>query len=405
MDFIDKNRAHRSTAKMANSRKRMLEKLAPINPIVPEHKSVFEFPAAAPISRTDSDISLLHPTEGRLLSSLKGVSGFAFQPANLNRAENEARDSGANGVGKSTLVGLMYGKLKATSGSVKRSKKTILGYFAQHHIDQLNLTATPFQALFKKEIQQLEELDRLSEGRSVSHPSRSALLDEDDREKKVESFVRCHLASFGLPKFKQDQSMHTLSGGEKSRVAFALSTLQPPNLLIMDEPTNHLDLDTISSFETALASWEGALVVVSHDQQFLKKVASEFLVLRSGCTPRIFDDFATASRYAYTGPAIAFQPEKQKKSKKGSRDNDDMRRGEQISMNNCSSLSEKWYPGKKIRIAHLTGEKSQHLNGKTGIVKSFDKKLNRFLISLSSSPENQNPKVVALKAMNLLDSS
>eukprot|EP00467_Chlorarachnion_reptans_P013111 CAMPEP_0114530006 /NCGR_PEP_ID=MMETSP0109-20121206/25178_1 /TAXON_ID=29199 /ORGANISM="Chlorarachnion reptans, Strain CCCM449" /LENGTH=405 /DNA_ID=CAMNT_0001712527 /DNA_START=445 /DNA_END=1662 /DNA_ORIENTATION=+ len=405
MDFIDKNRAHRSTAKMANSRKRMLEKLAPINPIVPEHKSVFEFPAAAPISRTDSDISLLqlkdvsfrHSKESPvLLSNLRISIGPKTRLGIL----------GANGVGKSTLVGLMYGKLKATSGSVKRSKKTILGYFAQHHIDQLNLTATPFQALFKKEIQQLEELDRLSEGRSVSHPSRSALLDEDDREKKVESFVRCHLASFGLPKFKQDQSMHTLSGGEKSRVAFALSTLQPPNLLIMDEPTNHLDLDTISSFETALASWEGALVVVSHDQQFLKKVASEFLVLRSGCTPRIFDDFATASRYAYTGPAIAFQPEKQKKSKKGSRDNDDMRRGEQISMNNCSSLSEKWYPGKKIRIAHLTGEKSQHLNGKTGIVKSFDKKLNRFLISLSSSPENhQNPKVVALKAMNLLDSS
>eukprot|EP00488_Nonionellina_sp_1-RS-2012_P000538 TRINITY_DN1144_c0_g1_i1.p1 TRINITY_DN1144_c0_g1~~TRINITY_DN1144_c0_g1_i1.p1 ORF type:complete len:202 (-),score=77.07 TRINITY_DN1144_c0_g1_i1:303-908(-) len=158
---------------------------------------------------------------------------------------------GANGAGKSTLIKLIMDKAKPLFGSSHLSNAVQIGYFSQHHIDNLDLNLTP-----------LEQLEREFGSRNVTRQQ-----------------LYAQLGRFNLSQKVVERKIGTLSGGQKSRVTFAILTWYSPHLIIMDEPTNHLDIPTIDGLANALSSFDGSVLIVSHDQHFERNHAMNFGVL------------------------------------------------------------------------------------------------------------------------------
>eukprot|EP01100_Stratorugosa_tubuloviscum_P001706 TRINITY_DN1386_c2_g1_i5.p1 TRINITY_DN1386_c2_g1~~TRINITY_DN1386_c2_g1_i5.p1 ORF type:complete len:521 (-),score=258.43 TRINITY_DN1386_c2_g1_i5:56-1618(-) len=158
---------------------------------------------------------------------------------------------GPNGVGKSTLMLLMAGILKETNGYIERHRNLRVARFSQHHVDQLIMDVSPLSYL------------------------RSKFPDSQELE------VRKHLGKMGLPGNHAVQSIATLSGGQKSRVALAELVWSRPHLLMLDEPTNHLDIEMVESLATALEEFTGGLMVVSHNQRLIELICNELWVVRS----------------------------------------------------------------------------------------------------------------------------
>lgn len=144
------------------------------------------------------------------------------------------------------------GRLEPTSGMVSRHGRLRIAYFSQHHVDQLDM-----------KVSSVAHLARLWPGRN-------------------EEEYRRHLGRFGISGMVGLQPIHTLSGGQKSRVAFACMGMQLPHVLILDEPTNHLDMDSIEALTRALKEFKGGVVVVSHDERFINSVCEELWVCADG---------------------------------------------------------------------------------------------------------------------------
>jgi len=162
----------------------------------------------------------------------------------------------------------MLGRFPPVSGSISRSSAVRISTFTQHHIDTLDMHLSPVDAMAK-----------LFPG----HP---------------EEHFRRQLGGFGITGALATQEISSLSGGQKSRVAFAVVTWRKPHLIVMDEPTNHLDLETIEALIAAIKAFEGGVVVVSHDEHFLKNVANEFYGMSSGKVTR-FESYAASKKATY----------------------------------------------------------------------------------------------------------
>jgi len=159
---------------------------------------------------------------------------------------------GPNGAGKSTLIKLLAGELAAQQGSALFGKGVVLGYFAQHQLEQLRPDESPLQHLVR-----LEPMTR-------------------------EQTLRDYLGGFDFRGNMADAPVGPFSGGEKSRLALALLIRNKPNLLLLDEPTNHLDLDMRHALTKALAEYDGSMVLVSHDRTLLRTVCDDFLLVADG---------------------------------------------------------------------------------------------------------------------------
>ncbi len=172
---------------------------------------------------------------------------------------------GPNGAGKSTLMKLMAGELAPKVGKCVASKGLNIGYFAQHQLEQLDETSSPVQHLFE--------------------------LNPELSEKEA----RLYLGGFA---FNGDMALEPISGfsgGEKARLVLAMLVFQQPNLLLLDEPTNHLDLEMRHALTLALQSFEGAMVLVSHDRHLLRTVCDDlWLVAQQRVEPfkGDLDDYA-----------------------------------------------------------------------------------------------------------------
>lgn len=257
--FVDRFRAKATKARQAQSRLKALEKLPQIEAVVEDHVTRFSFPEPAELAPP-------------ILSLAKADAGYDGRTVlgNLDlRIDQEDRIAllGANGNGKSTLAKLLAGRLEPMRGSIHRAPRLKVGYFAQHQTDELNLDGTP-----------------------LSH------MQEALGNKFTETQCRSQLARFGLDEERATTKISSLSGGEKGRLLLALCTREAPQMLILDEPTNHLDIDAREALVRALADYNGAVILITHDPHLVELAADKLWLVGDGKVTNFdgdLDDYRT----------------------------------------------------------------------------------------------------------------
>ena len=192
---------------------------------------------------------------------------------------------GRNGAGKSTLLKIISGEIDFDNGERTVSKDTTIGYLSQEFIVREDLSIYEEMITCFNEIIELEkELEKISyELTPENIESNPGLLDKYDRlQNQVLTHKDYHYKSkiesvlYGLDFDKEvfDKKISTFSGGEKTRLSMAKLLLSEPDLLILDEPTNHLDMENVAWLENYLSSYNGAIIIVSHDRYFIDKVVN-----------------------------------------------------------------------------------------------------------------------------------
>ena len=253
MDFVNRFGAKASKAKQAQSRLKSIERMDMVDALISERATAFTFPQPEEI--------------GSPMITLDGVDvGYeAGNPVLTNMHLSIANDDrvallGANGNGKSTLVKLISGHLQAMQGDVHRVEKLRVGYFAQHQSDELDMHSTPYHAL------------------------------KDALPHMAEPKIRAMLGKFGFDKAKSDTKIAELSGGEKARLLFCMMSYDAPHIMLLDEPTNHLDIDARAALIQALNSYNGSIILVSHDPHLVEAVADSLYLVKDGSVVRYTDD-------------------------------------------------------------------------------------------------------------------
>jgi len=254
--FIDRFKAKASKAKQAQSRVKALARMEKLAPVLTASDFSFEF--REPLSLPNPMLAMQDVACG-----YRTDAGDKVIVRDINRsvlAGQRIGILGANGQGKSTLVKTVARMQPALGGTVTEGKGLAIGYFAQQEMDVLRPGDSP-----------LNHMIRLA--RDSGPPG---------REQELRNF----LGQFRFEGDMVNQTVGTLSGGEKARLVLAMLVWQRPNLLLMDEPTNHLDLDTREALSMALNEFEGTVMLVSHDRALLREVCDEFwLVTHGGVKP------------------------------------------------------------------------------------------------------------------------
>lgn len=243
-DFIQRNLARASTTKLAQSRRKKLEKMELMNkPLGDEKSASFQFDidrqSGNDVLKADH-ISVsydnVHPV----------ISNISFS---ISRGDSIAL-VGPNGIGKSTLLKSIIQKLDSLTGTFSLGSHVQIGYYDQQQAD---LT------------------------------SNKRVLDElwDEYPQMTEKEIRTILGNFLFSGDDVLKPVSALSGGEKARVALSKLMLQKANFLILDEPTNHLDLDSKQILENALIDFPGTILFVSHDRYFINRIATKVYELSS----------------------------------------------------------------------------------------------------------------------------
>merc|ERR1712129_78143 len=228
-------------------------------------------------ARADKLLKFEFPDVGQLEEYVCMMEDVSFKYPNMDKMllsnvdmvlDTDSRMGmiGANGVGESTIVKLIMGKLEPISGECNCNRQARIALFTQYHMDQLNLEQSAVEFLC-------------------------------DRFKDENGYARRRLGRFKLTGKQHTQKMKYLSGGQKSRVAFCVATWIKPHFLIMDEPTNHLDMETIDSLMDAIESFPGGVLVISHDQYFLEKAADEYWAVTEKKI-KSFNSFENAKSFA-----------------------------------------------------------------------------------------------------------
>ena len=242
--FIDRFRAQANKARAVQSRIKMLEKMEDVETFQKRHVMRFAF---APTERTVAEVL---KTDG-----LRKVYGdhVVLRSVNLTvRRGEKIGIIGRNGAGKTTLLKMIAGELPDDGGTIKLGSGVKVGYYAQHHGDTLDLTAT---------VQ--EVVQRANPAAPVSR-------------------VRSILGAFMFSGDNVDKPVKVLSGGERSRLALARLLVNPGNLILMDEPTNHLDLESADSLARSLTTFDGTLVFVSHSRALIRTLATRIWNVEDG---------------------------------------------------------------------------------------------------------------------------
>ena len=242
--FVDRFRYKATKARQAQSRLKMLARMQPVADLPGEERTPITFPApdelAPPLFSCD-DVALGYG------------DNTVLRDLNL-RLDPDDRIAllGANGNGKSTFIRFLAGRLAPLSGTQTRPKKLRVGYFAQHQVDELDMTATPILELARR------------------------------RPKDTPQQIRTLLGGFGFSQEKSQTPVASLSGGEKARLLLSLMSSDRPHLLLLDEPTNHLDVVARELLVEALNDYPGAVIVVSHDPHLIETTADRLWLVEDG---------------------------------------------------------------------------------------------------------------------------
>ena len=243
-DFIDRFRSKATKAVQVQSRIKHLDKIERIEIDVEDTSAMrFHFPPAPRSGKVALDVK----DAGKAYDSKQ-----IFNHADISVVRGEkVAFVGKNGEGKSTMVKLIVG-LENYTGSIEVGHNVSLGYYAQNQSETLDGNKTLF-----------ETIDEVATG--------------DMRTK-----VRSLLGSFLFSGEDVDKKVKVLSGGERARLAFCKLLLKPINLLVLDEPTNHLDLRSKEILKDALKSYDGAMIVISHDRDFLEGLTEKVYEFKDG---------------------------------------------------------------------------------------------------------------------------
>ncbi|MFG1489020.1 ABC-F family ATPase [Oceanospirillum sp. HFRX-1_2] len=248
--FVSRFSANASKSKQATSRAKQIDKIQ-LEDIKPSSRQ-------NPFIRFEQE-KKLHRLALEVEGLAKSFDEELFSGLNLMVEVGErVAIIGPNGIGKSTLLKCLVGDLEPTAGTVKWSENHKLGYYAQDH-------ASDFEA------------DK-------------TLLDwmgDWGQEGDDEQVIRGTLGRLLFSQKDIDKSVKVISGGEQGRMLFGKIMLQRPNILLMDEPTNHLDMESIESLNLALENYEGTLLFVSHDREFVSSLATRIIEI----TPTGIVDF------------------------------------------------------------------------------------------------------------------
>lgn len=242
MTFVNRFRAKATKAKQAQSRLNTIAKMDVIAQAQADSPFSFSF---LPCPRASNPLINCNQVNA-------GYADGKIVLKNLNLIINLGERIallGPNGQGKSTLIKTLTGTIAPLSGSIHRSQHLQIGYYAQHQLEELNITLSPLQT-----IQQLSP---------------------EVREQTIRDF----LGGFNFRGEMATQTITHFSGGEKARLALAKLVWLKPNLLLLDEPTNHLDLAMRAAIEIALQSFEGTLILISHDRHLLRTAVDDFYLV------------------------------------------------------------------------------------------------------------------------------
>lgn len=244
--FVDRFRASATRSTQAKSREKQLDKIERIEaPTAGVMKPVFQFPDAIRSGREVVMIkNLVHNYGEKIL--------FIGTDLLVERGDRIAF-LGPNGAGKSTLLRLIMGLETPAEGTVELGgHQVIASYFEQNQAEALDLTKNVVDTL------------------------------HDEAPDRKNSEIRTLLGCFGFTGDTVFKNVAALSGGEKARLALAKMLLHPANLLLLDEPTNHLDIPAKEMLEQALKSYDGTVLIVSHDRYFISQVANKIVEIREG---------------------------------------------------------------------------------------------------------------------------
>ncbi len=214
-----------------------------------------------------------------------------FSHCSFHIEDNEkAAIVGINGCGKTTLIRMILGLEKADEGTITFAKDKTIGYLAQNQ-DDMEQTNTIYDELLttKAHIIKMEQDLRFLENKLHTVTDESELKSIMENYENLshifqlengyayQSEITGVLNGLGFTKEEYNQSIATLSGGQKTRVALGKILLQKPDILFLDEPTNHLDMDSIRFLENFLSNYKGAVVLISHDRYFLDKICTKII--------------------------------------------------------------------------------------------------------------------------------
>jgi ATP-binding cassette, subfamily F, member 3 len=275
--FVNRFRASATKSRQAQSRLKMLERM---ERIVPAHvDSPFEFEFATPLKTPRPLLTVEDAACGYADTRIVNGINVSIGP------QDRIALLGPNGAGKSTLTKMLAGCAAPLTGKRIPAADLSVGYFAQQQLEQLQPDCDAFW--------HLRNLGGL------------------DFAKGDEQRVRDHLGRFGFEGDRAFEAVGRFSGGEKARLTLALLVARRPNLLLLDEPTNHLDIDMRHALTVALQSFEGGLVIVSHDRHLIKTVADSLWLVADGKLKTFdgdLDDYQQWLRSrGKTGPAARAQ--------------------------------------------------------------------------------------------------
>lgn len=244
-EFIERFRYKPTKSNQVQSRIKQLEKIERIEVDDEDNSTLnIKFPPA--------------PRTGQIVAEIKDVgkafgSHRVFGGANITIERGEKiAFVGRNGEGKTTLARMIIGELAPTEGTIKLGANVNVGYYAQNQDDLMNGDFTVY-----------DTLDKVAVG-------------------DIRTRLRDILGAFLFHGEDIDKKVKVLSGGERSRLAMARMMLEPRNLLVLDEPTNHMDMRSKDILKSALQRYDGTLIVVSHDRDFLNGIVSKVYEFRDG---------------------------------------------------------------------------------------------------------------------------